>query len=134
TDGIKHFAHSSARYPLSSFGRLNLAPLSAELSRTLLAPRGKLGLILPTGIATDSVNQFFFQDLIESQSLVRLFDFENRMGIFPGVHRSYKFCLLTLAGAARPVYEAEFVFFALDTSEVRDREKRFTLTPEDIAL
>src|SRR5690606_40378044 len=45
-----------------------------------------------------------------------------------------KFCLLTLTGAARPADEAEFVFFALDTSEVRDPEKRFTLTPEEIAL
>src|SRR5690606_30486148 len=76
----------------------------------------------------------YFQDLVETKALVSLFDFENRLGIFPGVHRSYKFCLLTLTGAARPADEAEFVFFALDTSEVRDPEKRFTLTPEDIAL
>src|SRR5690606_35985323 len=76
----------------------------------------------------------YFQDLVETKALVSLFDFENRMGIFPGVHRSYKFCLLTLTGAARPADEAEFVFFALDTSEVRDPEKRFTLTPDDIAL
>src|SRR5690606_23965644 len=119
---------------LSSFGRLNLAPLFAELSRDLLGPRGRLGLVVPTGIATDSFNQYFFQDLIESQSLVSLFDFEHRQRIFPGIVSRIKFCLLTLTVTARPAAEAEFVFFALDTSEVRDPEKRFTLTPEDIAL
>ncbi|HEX7000669.1 MAG TPA: N-6 DNA methylase, partial [Trueperaceae bacterium] len=134
TDGIKHFAHSSGRYPLSSFGRLNLAPLFAELSRDLLGPRGRLGLVVPTGIATDSFNQYFFQDLIESQSLVSLFDFENRQRIFPGIDSRIKFCLLTLAGRDRPAAAVDFVFFALEPRDVRDPSKRFSLTPEEIAL
>lgn len=39
--------------------------------------------------------------------LVSLFDLENREAMFPAVHRSYKFCLLTLGQAE----QAEFVFF-----------------------
>ena len=54
--------------------------------------------------------------------------------IFPGVHSSYKFSLVTLSGLERPINEAFFVFFALDPSDVHDDEKRFTLTPEDITL
>ena len=67
--------------------------------------------------------------------LASLYDFENRRGIFPGVHRSYKFCLLTLTGAERPADQgAQFVFFALDVADLRDPERRFTLSAADIAL
>src|SRR5690625_4290714 len=133
-DATGHFATSSGMYPLCGRGRINTYPLFAELGRTLIGSRGRVGNILPSGIATDDTTKFFFQDLVERRSLVSLLDFENRQGIFPGVHRSYKFCLLTLTGADRPANEAEFVFFALNPSDVRDSEKRFTLTPEDIAL
>src|SRR5690606_14738916 len=101
--------------------------------------------IVPSGIATDDTTKFFFQDLMESRSLVSLYDFENRDAIFPGVHRSYKFCLLTMRGKPSPPGPlslrargrqegAEFVFFALNVGDLDDKEKRFTLSAEDIAL
>ena len=40
--------------------------------------------------------------------LVSLYDLENREAVFPAVHRSYKFCLLTLGQTE----QAEFVCFA----------------------
>jgi hypothetical protein len=88
--------------------------------RNLLSPHGRAGIIIPTGIATDATNQFFFADLAGKGQLASLFDFENRQRLFPGVHRSYmKFCLLTLAGSWQPtpagVREATpmvFAFFA----------------------
>src|SRR5690606_5752090 len=133
-EGESHFARNSGRYPLAGRGDVNTYPLFAELGKPIMGGRGRMGMVLPSGIATDDTPKFYFQDLVETKALVSLFVFENRMGIFPGVHRSSKFCLVTLTGAARPAAVAEFVFFALDTSEVRDPEKRFTLTPEDIAL
>lgn len=51
-----------------------------------------------------------------------------------GVHRSFKFCLLTLAGVDRPVDEASFVFFAHEPSDLKSTERRFTLSPDDLAL
>ena len=64
--------------------------------------------------------------------------FTGRIRIFPGVHSSYKFSLLTLRApvtdAARKVEPSEFVFFAHSTDELNDPEKRFTLTADDIAL
>jgi hypothetical protein len=67
---------------------------------------------------------------------VSLYDFENRKGIFAAVHKSYKFCLLTLTRAAKnaPGRVADFTFFALDTDDLRRPEKRFSLTADDIAL
>ena len=65
-------------------------------------------MICPSGIATDNTTRMFFADLIKSGSLSSLLDFENREGVFPGVHRSYKFCLLTITGKDRPSPQAEF--------------------------
>ncbi|MFC1960440.1 Eco57I restriction-modification methylase domain-containing protein, partial [Chloroflexota bacterium] len=131
-DGVKHFAHASGRYPYTSFGRLNTAPLFCEAGLNIINRYGYSALIVPTGIATDSFNQYFFNHIVDSMALSNLYDFENSKGIFPAVHRSYKFCLLTLNGAARSTSDIRFVFFAYDPSELA--EKSFTLSPDDIAM
>src|SRR4029077_4483932 len=71
------FVHGIKRFPLTSYGRINLMALFAELGRQLLRPVGSAGVLVPTGIATDAFNQFFFSDLIDKRSLVSLYDFEN---------------------------------------------------------
>jgi len=72
---------------------------------------------------------------MDKKALASLFDFENREAIFPGVHRSTKFCLITMGNGVKVLAkEATFVFFALNTNELNDPDKRFTLSSEDIAL
>lgn len=131
---LRHFLSGSGVYPLCGRGKVNTYAVFAELKRSVVADSGRVGVIVPTGIATDETTKHFFADLVGRRSLVSLFDFENRKGIFPGIHRSYKFCLLTLTGPSRPVEEAEFVFFALRSSDLVDPDRRFTLTPDDFAL
>ena len=133
-DGVKHFLHTSGRYPLGSVGRLNTAPLFVELMWSGIAPRGRTGVIVPTGIATDSFTQGFFRAMVERRSLVSLYDFENSKPIFPGVHRSYKFCLLTLLGSQGDIRESRFSFFAHEYSDLNAPERTFSLAPEDFAL
>ena len=133
-EGDSHFVRDSERYPLCGRGDVNTYTIFAELSRHTQSSIGGVGIIVPSGIATDDTTKFFFQDLMDTQTLVSLYDFENRQAVFAGVHRSYKFCLLTLAGQARPVPAAEFVFFALNTGYLTDRERRFTLSASDITL
>ena len=91
-------------------------------------------MIVPSGIATDDTTKVFFADLVDRRSLVSLYDFENREGVFPGVHRSYKFCLLTLSGADRPSPQAEFAFFLYRAEQLQDADRRFVLAPEAFAL
>lgn len=134
-DAIGTFVGSSGRCPLCGRGRINTYAVFAELMRTLTGPTGRTGCIIPSGIATDDTTKFFFQDLMDRRSLVSLYDFENRDGIFAGVHRSFKFCLLTLAGRERPVAGgAEFVFFAHRTEQLKDEDRWITLSAEDLAL
>ena len=130
----QHFIHESKLFPLTSFGRLNTAPLFAETARKLVSASGHLGLILPTGVATDAFNQYFFKDLVKNESIASLYDFENAKPLFEGVHRSFKFCLLTLTGRDRRQSAADFAFFAHDPSDLERPGRRFTLSPEEIEL
>lgn len=133
-DGIKHFIHAAGRFPLTSYGRLNTYSLFAELARVLVAPHGRTGQVVPTGIATDSFNQYFFSDLVKEHVIASLYDFENAAPLFPGVHRSFKFALLTLAGREERIPKADFAFFLHDPTELELQLKRFSLSAEEIAL
>ncbi len=126
------FVRESKRFPLAAVGDVNTYALFAEHFHALMNARGRAGVIVPTGIATDDTTKDFFGDLVEKRSLASLFDFENKEAIFPGVHRSYKFCLLTLSGT--PVKQAQFVFFATRVEHLRDVRRRFSLDPAEIAL
>ncbi|MBI3455025.1 MAG: N-6 DNA methylase [Candidatus Rokubacteria bacterium] len=130
-----HFVRASGRYPLCGRGDINTYALFAETKLLILGLTGRIGCIVPTGIATDDTTKEFFRSLVEPRSLVSLYDFENAVGMFPGVgHGRYKFSLLTIAGARRPQSSAEFVFFARYAEDVREEWRRFTLAPEDFAL
>lgn len=134
-EGESHLMRNSGRYPLCGRGDINVYTVFAEGMRNLLNDRGRTGCVLPTGIATDDTTKFFFQDVVEKKSLASLFDFENRLGLFPAIDSRMRFCLFTAGRGLRPTAEsAEFVFFAQAVDDLRDSGRRFTLTTEDIAL
>ncbi|MFS8800867.1 DUF559 domain-containing protein, partial [Synechococcus sp. R60.2] len=132
-ESTSRFLRGSGQYPLTGRGDINTYSVFAERVRSLLNIRGRAGIIIPTGIATDATNQFFFADLVEQGQLASLFDFENREALFPGVHRSYKFCLLTLTGSRTQTDATTFTFFATRADHLRDPRRLFSLTPQDIA-
>jgi hypothetical protein len=118
------------RFCLTAFGKLNTYALFTETMYRMLSPSGRAGVVVPTGIATDDSTKAFFAEITGEGQLVSLFDFENSGGIFPGVHRSYKFCLLTIGAASK----AEFAFFITNIRQLRDELRRFSLTAADFAL
>lgn len=128
------FAHvkqdDGGRYPLTGVGDVNTYALFAEAILHITAPTGRAGFIVPTGIATDDSTKAYFGHITQQQRLVSLYDIENREAVFPSVHRSYKFCLLTLGHAE----QAEFVCFATQVSQLADPRRRFTLSAEDLRL
>lgn len=131
-EGESALLRTSGRYPLAGRGDVNTYAVFAELFRSLTGPQGQAGIIVPTGIATDATTQYFFKDLVETRSLAALFDFENASPLFEGVHRSFKFCLLTMSGRSRPIDAATFAFFLHDPLDIDGI--RFALTPEEITL
>ena len=135
SEGWSYLMRNSGRYPLCARGDINSYAVFAEGMRSVLNEFGRVGCVLPTGIATDDTTKFFFQDVVGTKSLVSLFDFENRKGLFPDVDSRMKFCLFTAGNGAQPAADhAEYVFFAHVVDELRNPERRFTLSPDDIAL
>ncbi len=134
-DAFSKFVRVSGRYPLCGRGRINTYAIFSELISGLKNTTGSVGIIVPTGIATDDTTKYFFRALMTRRSLVSLYDFENRKKLFPAVDSRMKFCLLTLTGEERPAIQgADFVFFAQDVADLRDDHRHFTLTAEDIEL
>ncbi|KRH78329.1 N-6 DNA methylase [Ferrovum sp. JA12] len=121
------FCHGP-RYPLTGTGDVNTYALFAETALQILHPQGRAGLVLPSGIATDDSTSAFFGEISKGR-IVQLVDFENREGLFAGVHRSFKFCLLTIGSAEA----ARFAFFLGNTEQLKDPRRSFTLTADDIA-
>ncbi|OEJ54518.1 Eco57I restriction-modification methylase domain-containing protein [Streptomyces agglomeratus] len=129
-----HFLRRSGRVPLTGKGNINVYAVFAETDRILIGPMGRAGVIVPTGIATDARTQHFSKDLVRSGSIAALYDFENAAPLFPGVHRSFKFSILSITGRSLRDLAARFAFFLHDPTELEDANKAFTLTPEEIEL
>jgi Type I restriction-modification system methyltransferase subunit len=139
---VPHFVSNSNLYPLYSRGmrevkganRYKFESLFVERSRTLASTRGRTGLLVPTGIATDAVTQFLFQEMVGGPSIAALYDFENAAPLFPGVHRSFKFSILSVTGRSLRQPVSRFAFFLRDPGELDQTDKVFTLTPEELSL
>ncbi|MBI5762745.1 MAG: N-6 DNA methylase [Planctomycetes bacterium] len=129
-------ASKGGRYPLTGKGDVNLYMLFAELARTIVAPAGMVGILVPSGIATDDTTKEFFNDLMDRKALVSLYDFENKEGHFEDVHRSFKFTALIFGGGDNQTEQADFVFFARDVDEVADsnKQRHIALTAADMKL
>ena len=127
---VSHFLRKSDRFPLTGRGDVNTYTVFSELARNLVRTRGKAGIIVPSGIATDKTTAEFFGNLVSEKRLSSLYDFENRKKLFP-IHSSFKFCLLTMAGKDG-ASQSDIAFFIHDTDELNDNSRHFTLTPDEI--
>ena len=87
-DSLLTYCRTSDQYPLTGKGDINTYAVFAELAYRLVAPHGRVGLLVPSGIASDMTTKDFFAALAESKRLIRLFDFENQRAFFPDVHAS----------------------------------------------
>ena len=129
-------ATQGGRYPLTGKGDINLYMLFAELARSIVAPAGMVGLLVPSGIATDDTTKEFFADLMDRKALVSLYDFENRNKVFEDVDGRFKFSAIAFHGGDFKTEQADFVFFAHDVNEVSEsnRQRHIALTAADMKL
>lgn len=95
------FKHQSAVVGGKKTGSdINLYKLFVERSFHLLRAGGHCGIVIPSGIYTD-LGAKGLRDLLFGHTQIEgLFCFENRKEIFEGVHRSFKFVVLTFEKAA----------------------------------
>jgi len=134
SEATSHFLRDSGRFPLTSGGDINTYAVFTGLARQIIALDGRAGLVIPLGIAADYTYREFFADVMGKGELLSFYDFENREGIFPGVHRNYNFALTTLGGGEQSRSETEFAFFMTQFDHLQDSERRFPLASADLAL
>ncbi|MFF8828007.1 Eco57I restriction-modification methylase domain-containing protein [Streptomyces sp. NPDC015131] len=133
SEGVSHLLRDSGRFPLAGRGDVNTYAVFAEAASLGIAPTGRLGLVLPTGIATDATTAPFFSDLVRKARLASFLDFENEAFILSrDVHHSVRFSLFTVTGVGARVDEASFAF---STRYMEDLDgRRFAMPPEEILL
>ena len=125
-------ARASGEYPLLSGGDVNLYSLFVERAMTLVKPDGLVGLLTPSGIASDKTASTFFKGVATEGRLRALYDFENKKVFFPDVHASFKFCVL-VASPSPNDEPARCAFYCHRVAELDDPERCFPLTAEDFA-
>ena len=103
----KYFKTADEYSHSGSSGKLNLYLLFLERSFHLLRPGGHCGIVIPSGIYTDLGAKGLRNLLFEQTKIEGLFCFENRKEIFEGVHRSFKFVVLTFEKSATPRLHAQ---------------------------
>jgi hypothetical protein len=131
--GWSQLLRDSGRYPLTGQGDVNTYAVFAETARTVIGPRGRSGLVLPTGIATDATTAPFFGDLIRNGKLAAFLEFENEEFILSrDVDHRVRFCLLSVCGRGVSPDEAIFAFGSRKMADVASRS--FTMPPEEILL
>lgn len=129
SEAESHLIRNGGRFPLCGKGDVNTYAVFTENSRLLIRGCGRVGYIVPSGIATDESTSEFFADLVEQRQLASLFDFENRENLFPGVgHGRMKFTLLTIGNAE----SARFGFQLWNTDQLSEPDRVFTLSACDI--
>jgi hypothetical protein len=133
-DCLSKFLRQSERFPLTATGDINTYAVFAEAIRRLLAPTGRAGIIVPTGIATDDTTKHFFADLTKQQQLAKLVGFENEDFIFPAIANVVRFCTLTISGVSQPESKPTFAFYLRRFNQLAQQERFFQLTADDLAL
>ena len=130
-------SRKSADYPLLSGGDTNLNSLFIERAHALIKPSGIVGLLVPSGIASDQSSSTFFRKMTEERHLASVVDFFNKRTdgtlFFPDVYYRFKFCAYVAGGAERHFNKISFGFFIRDLAELNDPERLFPVAPEDIA-
>ncbi|MYE00766.1 MAG: restriction endonuclease, partial [Alphaproteobacteria bacterium] len=142
-DNATHRAESAARvartcgdYPLLAFGELNLYALFVERAIALVNSDGIVGLLTPSGIASDKTAARFFKSVATQGRLKTFLDFENkkrdRTLFFPDVHAQFKFCVF-VSSVMPTNEETKYAFFLHDVNELEDPNRCFPLSHSDFA-
>ena len=125
-------ARSGGHYPLLGRGDLNLYSLFVERAHSLVKPTGMVGLLTPSGIASDLSASEFFAGVATGGHLKALYDFENKKVFFPDVHASFKFCVL-VASPTRSFEAARMGFYLHSVAEIEDDDRAFAMEAADFA-
>ncbi|MFM6115894.1 MAG: Eco57I restriction-modification methylase domain-containing protein [Sphaerospermopsis kisseleviana] len=128
------FIRESGRFPLTAVGDINTYAVFAETTRCLINDVGRVGVIVPTGIATDATTSKFFSDLVESGNLKSITGFKNERFIFTGIEHVVTFCIVVIGGEELKFDEMKFSWLAYTFADANDVTRQIILKPSDFSL
>jgi hypothetical protein len=94
---LRRYLKECGHFRASSGHHVNLYLAFLERSLGLLHPRGRLGLLVPWGFASDDGAATLRRQLLDADRLDSIVGFDNRAGLFP-IHRGVRFAAV-FAGA-----------------------------------
>jgi len=94
------FFRGSGGYVVEPGAHVNRYQLFLERSLQLLRDGGRLGLVLPAGVFSDTGSAALRRHLYDRARIDSIIGLDNRAGIFP-IHRSVRFALVTASAGAR---------------------------------
>jgi hypothetical protein len=123
------FFKESGEYRRRGSGDTNCWKLFLERVLGLAGVNGSYALVIPSGIVTDEGGKQLREALFEGR-IRAMYEFENKCGIFPAVHRSYKFVLL-VADKAKPPdsFPAAFYLHKITALEGKTEQEKFVEIP-----
>lgn len=121
------FFRDGGVYRLQGQGHLNRYQLFAERALQLTRPGGRIGLVLPSGLATDRGSGPLRRAFLDHTTVDRLIGFSNRDGIFP-IHRDVRFLLLTSSKSGSTV-DLDGVFGCTQSAWLEDLPDAATADP-----
>jgi hypothetical protein len=128
---LTHFVRGSGVYTAQGDGHVNLYQLFLERSLALLRNGGRLGMVLPSGLATDRGAAPLRRGLFDRTHVDTLLSLENRERIFP-VHRSLKFLLVSATAGGRTT--AIPCRFGIRSPDTLDRLPELGPDPDAVTL
>ncbi len=88
------YVRQSGQFPSCATGHLNLYQAFVDRSLSLVRRGGRIGLVLPWGIATDDGSQALRRRLLRDTRLDLIAGIDNASGIFP-IHRGVRMAVMT---------------------------------------
>jgi hypothetical protein len=134
SEAVSHYASNSERFPLAGRGRINTYAVFTELSLSLSNTSSGIGLVIPSGIATDDTFKLFFQSISQSGRLSSILFFNNKK-YFKEVGLNQKL-FLVITMAKKKIGSRDFYMACdlTDAEEISLSSKLFTFTPEKLRL
>lgn len=126
-DAANEYYKDKATFPLNKgAGDGNLFRLFVERNLALLATGGSLNYVLPSALMFEEGSMLLRKHIFTHCQMPFFYSFENNKGIFPDVHRSYKFALMQVVNSAPVSVHDQVIdtaFYVLDPAELINVER-----------
>lgn len=133
-DATSKFLRESGRFLLSAVGDINTYAVFTETTKNIISKKGLAGIIIPTGIATDSTTSKLFRSLIKTKTLKTLIGFKNSKKIFKEIKDYITFCLFVINGSSQDNNNTSFSWLALNMKQADDPRRKMYLEANDLEI